>query len=317
MSLRVLVAASSTGSGGAALAQKFARESGSEADIILAGTTTLPPGAWRRASLTGELAGPAAAEMLAGLLREADYAAVLFDDTASGRELAGRVAARCQLPAIGQAVGLRVARGELTVVRNADGGRKTAFIVPCHRPAIVVASATIGESTNAAGNARETISLEPPRSLPLLDLISETRLGPDEMELPEAEVVVAGGRGVGSREGFEMLEELAGLLGGTVGASRVAVDAGWAPYRRQVGLTGKTVAPRLYVACGISGAPHHVLGMRNSSLIVAINSDPQAPIFRIAHVAVLGKVEQVVPELISEIQSRRATRRPELQAAAR
>jgi len=228
MSLRVLVAASSTGSGGAALAQKFARESGSEADIILAGTTTLPPGAWRRASLTGELAGPAAAEMLAGLLREADYAAVLFDDTASGRELAGRVAARCQLPAIGQAVGLRVARGELTVVRNADGGRKTAFIVPCHRPAIVVASATIGESTSAAGNARETISLEPPRSLPLLDLISETRLGPDEMELPEAEVVVAGGRGVGSREGFEMLEELAGLLGGTVGASRVAVDAGWA-----------------------------------------------------------------------------------------
>jgi electron transfer flavoprotein alpha subunit len=93
-----------------------------------------------------------------------------------------------------------------------------------------------------------------------------------------------------------------------VGASRVAVDFGWAPHARQVGLTGKTVSPRLYIACGISGAPHHVLGMRDSSLIVAINSDPQAPIFKIAHVSVVGDVHQVIPDLLSGLKKRQEAR---------
>jgi electron transfer flavoprotein alpha subunit len=125
------------------------------------------------------------------------------------------------------------------------------------------------------------------------------------MDLLDADVVVAGGRGMGGPEGFALIEELAGLLGGTVGASRVAVDAGWAPSARQVGLTGKTVSPRLYIACGISGAPHHLLGMRDSSLIVAINSDPRAPIFTIAHVSVVGDVHRVIPELIASLRAHR------------
>ncbi|HEY4669477.1 MAG TPA: electron transfer flavoprotein subunit alpha/FixB family protein [Tepidiformaceae bacterium] len=313
MSLRVLVAASPRSSA-AHLAQRFIQESGGDADIVLMGGSALPTGRWGRAWTAAADWGRAAVEAVSRMVADSTYDAVLVDDTEDGRELAGRLAARCLLPAVGQAVGLRVVRGELQVVRNAEAGTRTALMVPCGRPVILVVSPSIGEAAGAPGTAEETIRLDTVAQESLFRLTSEVQLGPGQIELEEAEVVVAGGRGVGSREGFEMLEELAGLLGGTVGASRVAVDAGWSPYRRQVGLTGKTVTPRLYIACGISGAPHHVLGMRNSSLIVAINSDPQAPIFQIAHVAVVGRVEEVVPQLISEVRGRRASRQPELQA---
>ncbi|MBE7518109.1 MAG: electron transfer flavoprotein subunit alpha/FixB family protein [Thermoflexaceae bacterium] len=124
------------------------------------------------------------------------------------------------------------------------------------------------------------------------------------MDVTEADVVVAGGRGVGGPEGFERLAELATLLGGSVGASRVAVDLGWAPYARQVGLTGKSVSPRLYIACGISGAIHHTLGMRDSSFIVAINSDARAPIFKIANVSIVGDLNEILPALITGLKAR-------------
>jgi len=137
--------------------------------------------------------------------------------------------------------------------------------------------------------------------------VSEERLGPWEMDIAEADVVVAGGRGVGGPDGFALLADLAALLEGGVGASRVAVDAGWAPRSSQVGLTGKTVSPRLYVACGISGAIHHTLGMRDSAFIIVINSDPQAPIFKIANVGIVGDVRQVVPNLIADLRSRRTS----------
>lgn len=315
MSLRVLVVAAA-GSSAAHLAQKVAQEARAQADIVVSGGAALPPGNWEQAWLSERLAGPGAVEPLRELAANGGYAAVLFDDTEDGRDLAGRLAARSMLPAVGQAVGLRLMRGELQVVRNAGGGTKTAIMVPCRQPVIVVVSSSIGEAQGAAGTARQASRLDLDGGASLFELISQVQLGPRDIDLTEAEVVVAGGRGVGSREGFDVLEELAGLLGGTVGASRVAVDAGWAPYRTQVGLTGKTVTPRLYIACGISGAPHHVLGMRNSSLIVAINSDAQAPIFRIAHVAVVGRVEEVVPQLIGEVLARKSSVGRELAAVA-
>jgi len=304
----VLAVALEPASPAASLAQKLSRETGQVADIMLPGGITLAPGAWRNAWST-ELSHPApAAALLDRFLREQGHDVVLLDETPFGREVAGRLAARAKLGVIGQVVALRPSPGGLRLVRLAEAGARTAVIAPSAFPVIGVVSATVGGSGGGAGTATERQPLAmPPATVSPLELLSESRLHPAEMDLAEADVVVAGGRGVGGREGFGMLEELAGLLGGTVGASRVAVDAGWIPYARQVGLTGKTVAPRVYIACGISGAPHHVLGMRNSTVIVAINSDPQAPILRIAHVSLVGRVEEIVPRLIAEVRQRRSS----------
>ncbi|GMV84560.1 MAG: electron transfer flavoprotein subunit alpha [Dehalococcoidia bacterium] len=306
---RIVVVPAGPASSAANLGQKYARETRSEADIVLAGESPLPPGAWRLAYRAPgpEAACPAAA--LARVVSEGGYELVLFDDSSFGREAAARIAVRAGLPVIAQVVAIRAGREAPSIVRIAANGTRSASLAPCASPAILVVSSTVGGAEGAAGTVRESAAIHPGGDLSrALDVIAEARPHPSELDVTEADVVVAGGRGAGGREGFAMLEELAGLLGGTVGASRVAVDAGWIAYSRQVGLTGKTVAPRVYIACGISGAPHHVLGMRNSSLIVAINSDPQAPIFRIAHVSVVGRVEDVVPQLITELRGRREAR---------
>jgi electron transfer flavoprotein alpha subunit len=148
---------------------------------------------------------------------------------------------------------------------------------------------------------RETVDTPDLSSaMQLLEFLPEKNVG---APLQDAEVIVAGGKGMKNAKNFAMLQELARLLGGTVGASRTAVDLNWAPYSSQVGLSGKSVTPRLYIACGISGAVQHLAGMSASDTVIAINTDPEAPIFRVADLAIVGDVLEVVPALIGRLKS--------------
>ena len=138
----------------------------------------------------------------------------------------------------------------------------------------------------------------------LATLVEHTQEESSGPSIEEADIIVAGGRGLGSPEGFTMIEELAAALGGAVGATRAVVDAGWYPYSTQVGQTGKTVSPKLSIACGISGAIQHKVGMQGSGTIVAINKDPNAPIFDFCDIGVVGDLHQIVPKLTELVRSR-------------
>ena len=139
-----------------------------------------------------------------------------------------------------------------------------------------------------------------------MTVLSEVSPTPEVMALTDADILVAGGAGVGGAEGFGLLVELARKLGGTVAASRVAVDRGWMPSARQVGVTGKSVSPRLYMAFGISGAPQHIAGIRSAGKVVAVNCDPRAPIFEVADLAVVADLHELIPALIERLPARGA-----------
>lgn len=285
----------------AGLAQKYAGESAAEADLLILGPASPPPGRWVRAWRAEP--GPASFEAALGLLRDGLYSLAFLGDTPLLRETAGRLSVALGLPIATSALSVRTRDGAPAISRPALGGMRTANLAIRRSPALVVVSPDADSAPPPASPAPEVQPLGAPQE-PGFTLLSEERLTPWEMDVTEADVVVAGGRGVGGPEGFERLAELATLLGGSVGASRVAVDLGWAPYARQVGLTGKSVSPRLYIACGISGAIHHTLGMRDSSFIVAINSDARAPIFKIANVSIVGDLNEILPALITGLKAR-------------
>ena len=197
----------------------------------------------------------------------------------------------------------------LLQTRPAFGGNIMATIItPRTYPQMATARPGVFKpAPPAAAPAGEVIRVDlaaleqPPRSR-FVGTVAEIK---ERVPLSAAEVIVAGGRGLKEAKHFKLLEELADLLGGAVGATRAAVDAGWIPYAHQIGQTGKTVSPKLYIACGISGATQHLVGMQSSDVIVAINKDPQAPIFQVADVGLVGDLFEIVPALIQEIKKDR------------
>ena len=231
----------------------------------------------------------------------------LLGASSRGRDLAGAVATELHTGLTADCTGLDIdpETGLLRQTRPAFGGNIMATIIcPDHRPQMATVRHRVFEMPHPYPTRQGQIIRQEPLlsegeiAAKVMDFIPQE----GEVNLAEARIIVAGGGGVGGPEGFVPLRELAEVLGGAVGASRAAVDAGWIPYAHQVGQTGRTVRPDLYIACGISGAIQHLAGMRTSRTIVAINNDPEAPIFEVAHYGIVGDLFQVVPSLTKALR---------------
>ena len=253
--------------------------------------------------IDGFLAGPKAA-VLAQLVADRAPAAVLLPSNAEGKEVAARLAIKTGSGLITDAVGVDA---DLTAEQPVFGGSVVVQSkVATGTPVITVrANSTTPSESPASGTVEQvtaTFSAGDTAAKVVESVVEDKGGRPD---LGDASVVVSGGRGVGSPENFAIIEKLADALGAAVGASRAATDAGWYPHQNQVGQTGRTVSPQLYIAVGISGAIQHRAGMQTSKTIVAINKDPEAPIFELADFGVVGDLNTVVPAATEQITARK------------
>ncbi|MFJ7246402.1 electron transfer flavoprotein subunit alpha/FixB family protein [Kitasatospora sp. NPDC098652] len=244
-------------------------------------------------------------DALAQIAKANDVAAVLVTSSGEGKEVAARVALRLGSGIITDAVDVRAGEQGPVATQSVFAASYTVDSrVSNGVPVITVKPNAVAPEAVAAAGAVENVSVEFTGNA--AKVTSRTpRVSTGRPELTEAAIVVSGGRGVGAAEGFGVVEELADALDAAVGASRAAVDAGWYPHSSQVGQTGKQVSPQLYVANGISGAIQHRAGMQTSKTIVAVNKDPEAPIFELADYGVVGDLFEVLPQLTAEVKSRK------------
>ncbi|MBR3367487.1 MAG: electron transfer flavoprotein subunit alpha/FixB family protein [Lachnospiraceae bacterium] len=252
------------------------------------------------------------ANALVALVEKYGPTSMLIGATNNGRDLGPRVSCRLKTGLTADCTGLDIDEesGNVAWTRPAFGGNLMATILcPDHRPQIGTVRPGVFKK-NEGGEAKAEIIREDIHvaaediRTQVLEVIKE--MDAENVDLEGADIIVSGGRGVGGPEGFAPVKALADVLGGVVGSSRAAVDAGWIAHAHQVGQTGKTVAPKLYIACGISGAIQHLAGMSGSDVIVAINKDPDAPIFDVATYGVVGDLFEVLPVLTEEIKKARA-----------
>ena len=246
--------------------------------------------------------------IISGIIEEYKPEVVLVGATTFGRDLAPRIANRFRTGLTADCTGLEMSDdGLLLQTRPAFGGNIMATITtPGHRPQMATVRSGVMSAVSFSGKKGEKIKIqavesEKDKRVEILNQIKKEKKG---VLLEKAEVIVSGGRGIGDPKNFKMLEELAALFSGQIGASRAVVDMGWIDHDHQVGQTGKTVKPRIYIACGISGAVQHLAGMQSSDLIIAINKDPHAPILQMAHFGLVGDMHRIIPELISQLKGK-------------
>jgi electron transfer flavoprotein alpha subunit len=249
---------------------------------------------------------PVAAAIATAVSGGAGPDAVFVAQDYDGRDIAARLSARIDRPVLTNIVGIS-ADGELVTEHAVFGGTEVVKArLTGDGPGIYVVRAKSFAAEESGGSPAQVATLQVPDlgttgGAQIKDRHIEEREGP---QLDEAQVVVSGGRGLGQADNYQLIEQLAKLLRGAAGASRAIVDAGWVPYSHQVGQTGKTVKPTVYIAAGISGATQHMVGMKGSKNIIAINKDQEAPIFSIADLGVVGDVHKVLPKLIESLQGR-------------
>ncbi|MHC4779888.1 MAG: electron transfer flavoprotein subunit alpha/FixB family protein [Planctomycetota bacterium] len=249
------------------------------------------------------------ARTLAAVAKAEAASAVVISASVTGKELAALTAAGLDAGLIPDATGLSVEGETVRATRPMYAGKTLATVEATSLPVVVslrpkAIAAGVADGSTAAADVEEGELAPETDEDAKLTAFEET--GGGKVELTEADVIVSGGRGMKGPENYGLIEELASLLGAAVGASRSAVDAGWRPHSDQVGQTGKTVSPDLYVACGISGAIQHLAGMGSSKTIVAINKDPEAPIFKVADYGIVGDLFKVVPALTEEVKKIKA-----------
>jgi len=228
--------------------------------------------------------------------------AVFFAGTAMGRDLAPRVAATLGVGALADVVALSKDGDQFVARRPVYSGKAFATVDSAGvKPQVISLRPNVFAAEETGGSA-EVVALDG-LTLAIRAVVKELiDTGGGEIDVAEADIIVSGGRGLKGPENFALIRELAEALGGAVGASRAAVDAGWIPHKHQVGQTGKVVSPSLYIAAGISGAIQHLAGMSSSKIIVAINKDPDAPIFKIADYGIVGDLFDVIPPMVEEVK---------------
>jgi electron transfer flavoprotein alpha subunit len=292
-----------------------ARELGGTVEAVCGGTvdgdaaTTLGDHGATKVYATGDLDGalPAVpvASALAKLVEGGDAPDLLMlGTTYEGRDVAARLSVLLDRPVITNNVDVEVDGDAVVCTEPVFGGTKlvkTKFTAGAPQIALFRPKSFPAESSGGAAAEVVTIEVPDKGQAKLVNRHVEESTGP---KLDEADIVVAGGRGLGESEKFAMVEELASLLKAAPGASRAIVDAGWVPYSYQVGQTGKVVKPTVYIAAGISGATQHLVGMKGSKNIIAINKDPEAPIFQVSDLGIVGDVHKVMPKLIEALKSR-------------
>ena len=257
----------------------------------------------------GDYNPEAYAQVVAARIKDGGYGAVIFPATTLGKDLAPRVAATLDVPLAADVTGLEAEGGKISIVRPVYSGKAFAHVEVDASPVLVSIRPNVfqaAEST-AAGEV-ETFTPDLDAGAFRVRVVERKGASDGQIDVSEAAIVVSGGRGMKDPENWALLESLRDAIGSdaALGASRAVVDAGWRPHGEQVGQTGKTVAPKLYFAVGISGAIQHLAGMRTSQTIVAINKDADAPIFGVADYGIVGDLFEVVPRLAEEIKALKA-----------
>ena len=242
------------------------------------------------------------AEAVVKAVELAQPGAVFFAGTAMGRDLAPRVAARLGVGAIADAVDISLDGDTFVVKRPVYSGKVIATVDTAGKVPQVISLRPNVFAAEEVGGTAEVVNLDG-LSLAIRAVVKElVDTGGGEIDVAEADIIVSGGRGIKGPENIALIRELADAVGGAVGASRAVVDAGWIEHKHQVGQTGKVVSPTLYIAAGISGAIQHLAGMSSSKVIVAINKDPDAPIFKVADYGIVGDLFDVIPPMVAAIK---------------